>query len=467
GIGFKNRDTNAALTVPAAEVKKVAWFKGVRGPTVRIANAKGDIMDFEALPKDSFDELSATVRQFYKLQMETKEFSIKGWNWGQYEFQGSNLHFIVGNKPAFEVPLGQVQNASVAGKNEVSLEFSHPQDGAAKPSREDELMEIRFYVPGNAKKRDGEFQVFLDDDGQAVSAAHMFAETIKDKADISALTGEPIMTFEELLCLTPRGRFEVAFYSSFFRLRGRTQDYRINYSAVRRLFLLPKPEEQQQYFFVLNLEPPIRQGQTRYPYLVFQFNGADEVEGHAPNMDAIDEYVCSGAIHQHYDAEIFKVISHVFSVVTNQKVITDKETAELLWPKYPADVSSFVSTGGRRKPGIKCTYKANEAYIYPLGPAGKCFLSLFKQPMALPFRDISSLTFKRVASGTGTAALRTFEIIVSQRGGPDVTFGNVSRDDYPALEDFAKKHGIKVRSEMTEETRVLFQDEDDEEASGG
>ena len=51
GIGFKNRDTNAALTLPANEVKKAVWFKGVRGPTVRIGTEKGD-MDFEALPKD-------------------------------------------------------------------------------------------------------------------------------------------------------------------------------------------------------------------------------------------------------------------------------------------------------------------------------------------------------------------------------------------------------------------------------
>jgi hypothetical protein len=52
GIGFKNRDTNAALTLPANEVKKAVWFKGVRGPTVRIGTEKGGDMDFEALPKD-------------------------------------------------------------------------------------------------------------------------------------------------------------------------------------------------------------------------------------------------------------------------------------------------------------------------------------------------------------------------------------------------------------------------------
>lgn len=52
GIGFKNKDTNAALTLPASEVKKVTWFKGVRGPTIRIVTGKGESMDFESLPRD-------------------------------------------------------------------------------------------------------------------------------------------------------------------------------------------------------------------------------------------------------------------------------------------------------------------------------------------------------------------------------------------------------------------------------
>lgn len=55
GVGFKNRDTNATLTLPAAEVKSAVWFRGVRGPTMRLGITKGDktdFVDFEALPKD-------------------------------------------------------------------------------------------------------------------------------------------------------------------------------------------------------------------------------------------------------------------------------------------------------------------------------------------------------------------------------------------------------------------------------
>ena len=73
------------------------------------------------------------------------------------------------------------------------------------------------------------------------------------------------------------GRFEVELHAEFIRLRGKSHDYKINYIAINRMFMLPKPDE-MHYSFVLSLDPPLRQGQTRYPFLVFQFEKDEEVE---------------------------------------------------------------------------------------------------------------------------------------------------------------------------------------------
>lgn len=279
------------------------------------------------------------MKQYYDVPLEAKDFSIRGWNWGNYEFQGPNLNFVVGSKPAFELPLKNVANSTVTGKNEVLVEFTGAgNDEDAKKSRNDDLVEIRFYVPGAAKKEgaedgakekpvkvkdegedddeeDKDEDADADESGEELSGAQLLSDTIKDKAEISNLTTDPVFTFRDLLSLTPRyvicrtnvtarppltltdppllsqfsARFEVALYSTFFRLRGKTQDYRINYSAIKRIFLLPKADDTQFYYFVLNLEPPIRQGQTRYPYIVFQININDEIEGEAPKLDAVEE----------------------------------------------------------------------------------------------------------------------------------------------------------------------------------
>lgn len=61
----------------------------------------------------------------------------------------------------------------------------------------------------------------LDSNGEVLSAASLLCETIKQKSDMGAMLSEMIVSFDELLCVTPRGRFQVDMHQEFFRLRGR------------------------------------------------------------------------------------------------------------------------------------------------------------------------------------------------------------------------------------------------------
>lgn len=162
------------------------------------------------------------------------------------------------NKTAFELPLQQVANSNIAGRTEVSLEFVPSSPGGKKPSKNvpDEMVEIRFYVPGThtklrgseagSQKSDAE-----DEDGEEVSAAQAFHEAIKDKAEIGQVSGDLVLSFEEVLVLTPRGRYDVDMFLDFLRLRGKTYDYKILYSSISRLFLLPKDD--QHVLFIVSI----------------------------------------------------------------------------------------------------------------------------------------------------------------------------------------------------------------------
>jgi len=112
-----------------------------------------------------------------------------------------------------------------------------------------------------------------------VSAAQAFHEAIKERAELGHVSGDIILNFEEVLVLTPRGRYDVDMFLDFLRLRGKTYDYKIVYSSISRLFLLPKddlhilfivrtasPHSVLLLTFVLQLglNIPIRQGRTRY-----------------------------------------------------------------------------------------------------------------------------------------------------------------------------------------------------------
>lgn len=153
---------------------------------------------------------------------------------------------MVGDKTAFELPLRHVANSNIAGRTEVSLEFATAARGPTK-GLGDEIVEIRFHVPGAHTKlkagssSDVESQK-SDAEEEEISAAQVFHDMVKEKAEIGQVTGDLILSFEEVLVLTPRGRYDMDMFPEFLRLRGKTYDYKIIYSSISKLFLLPKDD---------------------------------------------------------------------------------------------------------------------------------------------------------------------------------------------------------------------------------
>jgi hypothetical protein len=62
---------------------------------------------------------------------------------------------------------------------------------------------MRFYVPGTVKKGEGEDGA-SDAEGEEMSAATLFYDTLKEKADIGEIAGDTFATFLDILFLTPR-----------------------------------------------------------------------------------------------------------------------------------------------------------------------------------------------------------------------------------------------------------------------
>lgn len=129
-----------------------------------------------------------------------------------------------------------------------------PSGSGGKKSKNapDEMTEIRFYVPGTVNRdRGSDAGSQKSDDEEEVSAAQAFHDSIKEKAEIGQVAGDIILSFEEVLILTPRGRYDVDMFPEFLRLRGKTYDYKIMYTSIARLFLLPKDD--QHVLFIVGL----------------------------------------------------------------------------------------------------------------------------------------------------------------------------------------------------------------------
>lgn len=110
-------------------------------------------------------------------------------------------------------------------------------------------------------------------------------------------------------------------FPDFLRLRGKTYDYRILYTSIVKMFLLPKVDEIHVQF-VVNLEPPIRQGQTRYPYLIMQFAREEEMDAEIQLEEEELKEKYEGKLQKKYEAPAYEVVSNIFKAVSGKKITT-------------------------------------------------------------------------------------------------------------------------------------------------
>ncbi|KAL8860232.1 MAG: hypothetical protein Q9178_003203 [Gyalolechia marmorata] len=432
------------------------WSRGARGHEVKILLRDSGLIQLDGFEAEEFDRVQKIFRLFYGLNLEHKDHALKGWNWGKGEFGKAELAFNVQNRPAFEIPYSEVSNTNLAGKNEVAVEFSLPAGGnetgtnghlggARSKGRKsgagkDQLVEMRFYIPGTATKKendeDGEDKSMDGSEGEEQhNAANLFYETLMDKAEIGEVAGDTFATFLEVLHLTPRGRFGIDMYEASFRLRGKTYDYKIPYDNIKKFMLLPKPDDLHT-LITIGLDPPLRQGQTRYPFLVMQFKREEEVTIELNMTKELLEGKYKGKLNARYEQPQHTVVAQVFRGLSGKKIVTPSK-----------DFSSH-----HQQAGVKCSIKANEGHLYCLD---KSFMFVPKPATYIPFDHISVIVMSRV--GGAVSASRTFDITVTMKnGGGETLFSNINREEQKPLEDFFQAKGLRTKNEMLDDSSALI-----------
>ncbi|RDW34883.1 FACT complex subunit POB3 [Yarrowia lipolytica] len=464
--GSKETKKDEPFLLGKEELLAAFWSRGSRGFEMKIQTKNRGAANFDGFEQDNLEELKNVMKRNYGISVEQREHSVKGWNWGKTDFERSELVFSVANKPAFEIPYAEVANSNLVGKNEVALEFQQPADGRAG----DELVEMRFYVPGvtsvegdenpkkkqKTEKKEGEEGKEGDDDADAddeseeevQSTAQIFYDTLKEKADIGAVAGTAVVSLSEIYLVIPRGRYDIDMYANFMRLRGKTYDYMVQYKHVQRLIVLPKPDDLHN-ILVVQLDPPLRQGQTRYPFLVMQFLREAEikVELNVDDAEFAEKYADKG-LKQSYDESAHQVVGSIFRGLTGRKLTVP---------------GSFKTVHGHA--GVSCSLKASEGHLYPLE---RNFLFLSK-PVFIPFAEIQDITLSRVGSSVTTS--RTFDMTLKLRNAQgEYQFSNISKEEQEGLEAFIKSKGIRLKNDLAEEKALLaatLAEVDDDSDDGG
>ncbi|PIK56541.1 putative FACT complex subunit SSRP1 [Apostichopus japonicus] len=375
GVLFKNNKTGIVEQIRAEDIEVGKWLRAARGYELKLFMKNGTVFKY-----DGFKDTSRSSRlseEAVQVELEDVELSIKGWNWGSAQFNGSELDFRIGSRSAFNVPLGNVSHTTT-GKNEVILEF-HQNDDA-----EVSLMEMRFYIPPSENSD---------------TSLETFHQNVMAKADIIQATGDAITSLDQIPCLTPRGRYDIKIFPTFLQLHGKTFDYKIPYTTVLRLFLLPH-KDQRQMLFVVSLDPPIVQGQTRYHFLIMSFSKEETI--------SLDLNIAEEDLEQKYDGKLQKeMVGPIFEIVSRlMKALVARK-----------DNSSRVIQRGHQ--AITCSYKSNSGYLYPLE---RGFMYVHKPPIHVRFDEVACVNFAR-----GTGSTRYFDFEIERKNGDVFVFSSIEK----------------------------------------
>lgn len=400
-ISYKNGKNNRTLVIDSSDIEKIDWIRLGNKPGIRILLSSGIRHRFGGFSEKDFEEIRKFAANRWKVNCEPVEQCIKGWNYGKAEVKGQVLEFEVEGKPCFEIPLSNVSNCT-AGKSEAALEFHQNEDCHIS------LMEMRFHIPTDP------------DADEDVDPVEEFRRAVMQYAGIETETDQPVALLQQILCTTPRGRYDIKVYQNYLSLHGKTYDYKIPIRTIMRLFLLPHKDGRHMYF-VISVNPPIRQGQTRYHFLVLEFSKDEEVDLDLGLTTEQLKEQYKGKLEKKMSGTVFEVVSKIFRVMVDMKITVP---------------GSFVGHSGT--PAVMCAHKQASGFLYPLE---KGFVYVHKPPMYIRFEEISCVNFARSDVST-----RSFDFEIEMKGGSVLIFNSVEKEEYNRLFDFVNNKHLRIKN---------------------
>ena len=121
GLGWKpSVGEGTTITIPADHMASFQWIRVARNYQLSIflvkdrdapssAQTHPRRTNFDGFVRDDFERLSSSIRQYFSKNLDSKEVSTRGWNWGQAKITNHDVQFLVRDKLAFELPPSRVQ----------------------------------------------------------------------------------------------------------------------------------------------------------------------------------------------------------------------------------------------------------------------------------------------------------------------------------------------------------------------
>lgn len=382
GVAMKTKTSNNVITLDKNEIREIEFFRSTQKINMRIHTKT--LFNVKNLNEADAEQIKQCCSKWYNLNIYFKELQIEDVNKGKLMINGDFLEFK-GNKLIFDIPLKEIENVHQI-KNELSVSFKESKNST---------VELKFITENNN-----------------------LANAIKERGQ--ATKSKEIVTFESLQCILPRGKNGFIFYVNFLKMIGSTYEHKIFYKNIKKIFYLEK--ENKECYLAMNIDPPIRQGQTSYSFIVMIFNNNEEEE-----FDIVlteEDQKNHPGLKTNYSGDVGETFLSIIKAITNCPTIR---------------TGAFVTLNGHKS--LRCSVKAFDGHFYPLDN----FLLFLPKAILMPLSDIAEVEFSRV--NLSAFAAKTFDMKIStfEKG---FTFNSLPKEDFGQLEQYFSEKNIKVVSEV-------------------
>ncbi|CAM9119625.1 unnamed protein product, partial [Lampetra fluviatilis] len=185
----------------------------------------------------------------------------------------------------------------------------------------------------------------------------------------------------------------------------------------------------------VSLDPPIKQGQTRYHFLILLFS-KDETDTLTISMS--EEELAKrfeGKLQMEMTGPLHELVGRIMKALVNRKITVP---------------GTFLGHAGSSC--ITCSYKASSGFLYPLE---RGFIYVHKPPIHVRFDEISSVNFAR-----GNTTTRSFDFEVETRQAHVYTFSSIEREEYGKLFDFVNGKKLNIKNRGLKEQGMVKYDEE-------
>src|SRR5690606_14180191 len=115
GMGWRSKG-GQSVTLVGSHISDSSWLRVARTYLLKLKS--GVTHRFDGFNESDFTKLKEFFKNNYDVELKPENLSLKGWNWGSADIQGTSLVFKVDDVTAFDAPLNEVSSATV-NKQEV------------------------------------------------------------------------------------------------------------------------------------------------------------------------------------------------------------------------------------------------------------------------------------------------------------------------------------------------------------